>query len=402
MEIPETAVAESAPPAPAMERVTDEVDSAASIISDLRDHFEAEAPAETPAEAPQPEPAAPPVAEPPAETPAEAPPPVEEPETLPPPESTLAPFFTLATLPAAEALPQAVDTVRALHAYDPDALKLLVNAVFQSAPKTFETWVLDDLGLTPEQIPAFKQWVENGSPAALPLGAFPEPEKDGEYAGWVTLPNGVQIDTTTPEGRERYETQKALHELKAEKEQSLAAQQKAAAEQNAQAEAARAAQEIQVQEGRVADYVNSQYSVRDALINEAVGSLAEGDKFFGDMFRAMVVQHIDSHPEIQQIGQEANRHVLAGTGRVPEFARRHEAVIRREVNTLRQDFSRAMLRVNRAEIAATATAPRVPPGTQRVEVGTPPPANGERQPQSIDELLAEARQWDAARFGTRR
>ena len=184
-------------PAPPMERITDTPsgpDSASNIMSDLRQSFEAPepAPVATPAIDPPQAPTAP-LTEPVKEVaPVEAAPQVVAPEvtpetiTEPPaPESHLAPLFSLATLPAEEALPKAIDIIRGLAertdpttgqrvpGYDPIVHKLLVNATFQSAPNTFRNWVLGDMGIEPAKVDQFIGWLKNGGPEAPKLDAFP-------------------------------------------------------------------------------------------------------------------------------------------------------------------------------------------------------------------------------------
>ena len=129
------------------------------------------------------------------------------------------------------------------------------------------------------------------------------------------------------------------------------------------------------------------------MIEETVAPLAAEDKLFGDMFRAYVKDHVDNHPDMMAIGTEATPHVLAGDGRVPEFAARQEAVIRKEVNTLKDSFNRAILRLNRAEIAATATAPKLPEGTRTVTAEARP-LPGETEPRTFADIQRLAREED--------
>lgn len=378
-------------------------------MSDLREHFDtppaqaAPTVEQTVAE-PAPVAAQPPPAE---VAPAPAPDavaaePVVEEAALLAPESRLAPLFSLATLPEAEALPQAVELVNGLESYDPIAHRLLVNSVYQASPNTFRAWVLGDMNIDSSKVDQFMGWLKNGGPQAPALGAFPEIPTEGPDKGWVTLPNGAEVDTNTTEGLERYETQRALHEMRAEKEQTAAAKaadDKRIAEETADAEAQR---QYETQMGRATAYATERYAVRDQMIEDAVKPLALEDKFFGDMFRAYAKDHLDNHPELLASSKEASPHVLNGDGRVPEFAAHQEAIIRREMNGLKQNFSLAMLRLNRAERAATATAPQLAPGTRTVE-SVQAPAPDENVPQTLEQIRREARQIDQqqARGSTR-
>jgi len=77
-----------------------------------------------------------------------------------------------------------------------------------------------------------------------------------------------------------------------------------------------------------------------------------------------------------------------------DFAAREDKYLREQIQKYKVDFVNQIARRNRAEIAATATAPVIPEGIPQVVVATPPLDND--QPEGFQDILERARQQDRA------
>jgi hypothetical protein len=395
-------------------------DSFASIINDVREAFAAppvvaqEPAAPAVEQAPSAEPA-------PDQATAAAAPPIEpqpqeqspQEEQLPAaPESRIAPLFQLGSLPSEEALPQAVELVRDMATYDPVHYNLLANAVLQASRAGIQNLVLQDLGVPRDKIAEFTTWVKSGAqalPAPAELPAFEQTvqQLDSTDGGkWVRLASGVEVDLNTPDGLERYENAKFRYEFEAEKKN--AAIQATAAEQQKQAEAAETAA-LQAQQeivSRAEFYESAQFAYADSLIKPILDALAPEDKFWGELLEARVDKMLRTHPDLKKVGQEAVQHVREGygfkkdangqwqmSGRIADLAVSQSRTIRTQINALKDQFNKELLRRNRAEIAATVTDPVLPPGTRTVQSNAPAqPGLGDLN--SLEDIRRVAQEMD--------
>lgn len=420
---------EEASAAPQLERVTDEAPATlSSLLGEVRDQFEGGGVqgAET---APPPPPAAlsseqsgeevkptttpETVAETASESPPETPPPAPEPPpSIPTPESRLAPLFELTSLPPAEAMPKAVGMMEELYQYDQVAYGILANAVLRASPQSATRLVLEAQGIPAEKVTQFTDWLAKGGDALPEPAEYPAFDSliqkleslEGEER--VRLPNGAELDLTDPRDKAYFELEKRLYD--GDVKEKVQARQEAVSKQQQEAEQRQQeAQEAQASLVARADhYTNGRYAIADEMVDRAIAALSPEDKFRGEMLKAYARTFIDSHAEITKLGKQAIPYVQQGhgfekgadgqwrmNGRVKDFADAQDRIIRRELNTLIDRFNKDLLRVNRAELAATATEPKIPEGVKGVEVNSPP-VQGLDGLTNFNDILAAAREID--------
>lgn len=123
----------------------------------------------------------------------------------------LAPIFKQHDSPAAHV--QAVEAAfNGLAAYDPQIRTVMTNAVYNQNRDAYAEWLLTDLGLQRDDIPAFLEWQKNSG--QMPTGqvasgapAFPTPDENG----FVQIGNTV-FDTSDPLQKEVYDLKKQAFE----------------------------------------------------------------------------------------------------------------------------------------------------------------------------------------------
>lgn len=408
-----------------LERVTD--DSVSSIVSDMHEQWQGQ---QTP-EAAATQIESPPAVEEPAKTEqaqeaeqgqeatatenktAEiAPAPPDDSSSAPTPESRLAPIFELASLPMSQAVPQAVGVMKDFYSYDPIAYSVFANAVLQASPQSAAKLVLEANGIPKEKVEEFSSWLSRGGDALPDPIEYPAFEKtvvaleSEEGSQLVRLANGVELDLADPRDKAYFEQEKRLYDWDVKdkvKAREEAVERQKLTDQQKQDEAA---EQRQVLMERADFYTQGRYGVVDEVIEKAVTPLATTDKLRADMFKVYARHYIDNHPEIQKLGQQATPYVQQGHGfekgldgqwkmggRAAELATAQDRIIKRELNTLIDQFNKDILRTNRAEIAATATQPQIPPNARTVEA-TAPDAPGLNGLNSISDILAAAREAD--------
>jgi hypothetical protein len=421
-------------PSQTFERVTD--DSVGGILADVQASFGATnqagaqptveptpAPEQQPTPTQQPtDPAVPPTApleEPPATEPepvaaaAEAKP---EPDTalIPSPESRLAPLFELTSLPQAEALPRAIDVITDLHRHDPIAYALFANAVIQASPKVATALALEKSGIAPEKITQFNDWIAKGGDALPEPVAYPafdtlvQPLESPEDTQWVRLSNGLELNLLDQRDKAHFELEKRLYD--ADVRDKVAARESAIATQKADDERKQNEAMIAHEDflDRVDFYTAGRYGIIKSTLDPIISKLAPEDKFKGEMLLAYANSHIDNHDEVKRLSQQASPYVKEGhgfkkgqdgkwkmSGRAAEFATQQDRIIKRELNTLVDQFNKDLLRVNRAELAATATEPKIGEAVAALTSNAPQPPSFEPQPnETVQDILAEAREYE--------
>jgi|GEM_PF-4512513 len=372
-----------------------------------------------------PTPVAEPVAAPPPPVAPIEPAPVAEPEpVIPAPESRLAPIFELGNTD--DAVRSAAEIINKLRYDDPIAAENLLNGVFFANEKTIQAWTLQRLGITPEKVGEFKEWVESGQalPVANALPPFPVPDADG-----MVVVDGCELNVKMgPDGRALYPTDKLAYENARKayefdvKEQTRANQERTAQE-NAKAEQQRQVEVFHDEcfDGTSKVFLDERMGVVKSLLEPAIANLAPEDKIFGEMFEAFVEMKVVGSEEMFKVGQQAKEHLVAVVadtiarcqragytpaqikeqcnarlreGRMVDFAAREDKYLREQIQKYKVDFVNQIARRNRAEIAATATAPVIPEGIPQVVVATPPLDND--QPEGFQDILERARQQDRA------
>lgn len=385
-----------ATPSDQLERVTDDPAAIPAPPVDPRQAVR-DALMATPAPAPetlaleQPSIVEPPVAETVPETPAVI---VPEPEPeAPRPESHFAPFFEIAVLPDAEAIPRAVQQVQDIRAYDEDAANIAATGFYNVYEQSFFQMSMRQRGIPVDKINEFAAWVKAGAnplpaPAAPP--SFPSWETR-DTDGYVTLPSGVRLDPDHEASREIYEMAKYRHEKQAEElvNQSLAAK-KAEEDARKAQEEARIAGERAVFD-RASTFHNERVDYIESILDNASLAFGANETREELKFVSGVMTAIDLDPELDRLAKEAAPHIAKGNGRVAEYKAAIDRRIRVVVNAEIEAESRERLGRNRPAIP---TAPVAVPGTQRVDVVTPPAPNT-TPPKNRDEVFQRGR--DAVR-----
>lgn len=374
-------------------------------------------------------PAPAPVAEPPATLPpsAAATAPEEEVAPVPAPESALAPIFQQGRTD--EALTTSIETFEGLRYSDPIAFDNLVHGAFFADEDRITGFVLQRLGVPTDKIEEVVQWAQSGqvlpSTTAAALPPFPVPDASNH----VVIDGNeldLSVDPTTgranyPGDRLAYDNAKKLYDIEV-KEQARTAKEAA---DNQTAATQRQAQVRQFHDDCFREtsdaYLSERTSLIDSLVAPALTSLAAEDTVFGDMFKAYVEKNIEGSDEMMKIGLQAKEHMVAivadtiarcqranytpaqikqaciariKEGRMVNFASEQDRILRKQIATLRDKFVTAIARRNRAEIAATATVPVLPPDARTVESTAPPLTNNLAQANTLDDILAGAREHD--------
>lgn len=394
---------------PVIERVID--DSASSIISDYAaDQFSARQE--------QPAPETPPVAEPPPVEPVQpAEPslvsPAPDPEPIATaPESFLAPIFDLVSVEPEQSLPQAVGLMRDFYNRDPLTYKLFASAVLQASPKSAAEFVLKANGIPQEKVGEFHQWLARGGdklpelvehPAfdqtVVKLRASDDIDQDAENQ-WVRLANGVELNLANPRDKSHFELEKRLYDADVKDKVGVRTEAERAQQEEAQRKENEALQAQQDYTSRVDFYVSDRQGIVDSLLADTINNLSPDDKIRGVMLQSLVTslvkstdlalsdiyRQIDPHTaeafdSITAIGKNMAAYVRDGagferaadgklqmTGRAKELADQQARAIRVAVNGIKDKFNKDILRLNRAELAATATAPQIPQDARTVEV----------------------------------
>jgi len=341
---------------------------------------------------------------------------------IPAPESRLAPIFTLGE---ADDVTVARDAVAKLRTEDPIAHDNLMNGVYFANEPFIQQYALERLGIPAAKVQEFKDWVAAGTalPTVSTLPPFPEPNANG-----VVVIDGNELDLTVDPATGRanypgdmlaYSNAKELYAMRTEREAAKAAEAATAQQQ----QAARDKQTREYHDTCFRDganvYLDARMEVVKSLVAPAIANLAPEDKVLGDMFEAYIEQKIFSRPDIEKIALDAKEHLVAVTadviaqgqragwsptqikdtiaartreGRMINYAADQDRILRREIGVLKDAFLTNILRRNRAELAATATAPVVPATVQPITVATPPLDNS--QPTDYRDILRQAQEVD--------
>jgi hypothetical protein len=429
----------------AMERVTD--DNIGLIISDARtqDVAAAAPQAVQPVEAQQPaetQPASPteqrPTAEQPqAEQPA-SPPDATQEAVSTAPESVFAPIFDLVTLPPEQAVPQAVDVMRNLHATDPLTYRLLASAVLQASPKTAAEFALKANGIPSEKVLEFSAWLANGGdklPEPVEFPAFDQTivkldaakgYMEDEQNQWVRLASGLELNLADPRDKSHLELEKRLYDADVKDKQdarTTAERTRQEEDQRKQAEAQQAQQDFAA---RVDFYMEDRRSLVNSMLSETINALAPEDKMRGLMLQATVTNLLESQDagllalfkqtdpqtaaaleSISALGNKVAAYVREGAGfekspdgkwqmvgRAKELAEQQARVIRTAVNAIRDTFNKDILRTNRAELAATSTEPKIPQGVESLTSNAPNQPPDFSNLNTLDDLIRAGREHD--------
>lgn len=427
-------------------------DSLSDILAGVRQgdaEFQRAAPAPAPVVEPTPAVApavTPPVEEPPVPAPAptpapDAPPPdiaaapAAEPEpesTIPAPESALAPIFQLGHTD--DAVATSIETFEGLRYTDPIAFDNLIHGAFFADEERITGFVLQRQGIPADKIQEFTDYLKSGQ--ALPAASAPPPFPVPNAEGLVTIDGNeldLSVDPTTgrakfPADRMAYDNAKKLYDIEL-RDQARTAEERTASEQARQA-AAKQVREFHDDCFKEASntYLTERTSLIDTLIAPALADLAPEDALFGEMFKSHVELAIKNSPEMSRLALSASEHMVAivadtiqrsqranlspaqtkaacvarlKEGRMVNFAAEQDSLLRRQITQLKNDFINATLRRNRAEIAATSTRPVVPENARQVESIAPPLINND-QPQTLQDILAGVRQYDAEEYARQR
>lgn len=374
-----------------------------------------------------PAPAPAPITEPPAVTPTPAPvePPPEE-AAVPLPESALAPVFQLGRTD--EALTTSVETFENLRYSDPIAFDNLVHGAFFADEDRITGFVLNRLGIPSDKIEDVITWAQSGqalpSVAVPTLPPFPVPD-----ANQRVVIDGNELDLSVdpitgranyPGDRLAYDNAKKLYDIDVREQARMAREQADAQAVTTQREAQVRAFHDDCFTDTSNAYLSERTSLIDSLIQPALANLSPEDTIFKDMFKAYVEREIEGSDEMLKIGSQAREHMVAivadtiarcqranytpaqikqaciariKEGRMVNFAADQDRILRQRIATLKDKFITSMTRRNRAEIAATATAPILPPEARTVESIAPPLVNNS-QATTLEGILAEAREHD--------
>lgn len=331
-------------------------------------------------------------------------------DTVAAPESVFAPIFDLVTLPTEQAVPQAVDMMRQFYQADPLTYKLLASAVLQASPKAATEFVLRANGIPQEKVGEFQSWLARGGdklPEPVEYPAFGQTVQklrasdtvieDAENQ-WVRLPNGLELNLANPRDKSHFELEKRLYDGDVKDKQALRAdadRQRQEADSRKQAEAEAAQQDLT---SRVDFYYEDRRGIVAPLLADTINNLAPEDKMRGMMLQSLVTNLLErtdpalltmlkqTDPEtaavidsITAIGNKLTPYVREGAGfektpdgkwqmvgRAKELADQQARLIRTAVNGIKDRSNKDILRTNRAELAATATAPVIPQGVKEV------------------------------------
>lgn len=424
-----------APPAPMAAPMSEPAMDVSGIIANIRAEAQNQPPpvtpvAAAPATAPAPAPVVEPVATPqPVAAPVAAPEPVPtvEPEpVIAAPESRLAPIFELGDTD--DAARSAADIVRKLRYDDPVAAENLLNGVFYAEEKTIQAWTLQRLGIAPEKVAEFKEWVESGQalPTVNALPPFPVPDANG-----VVNIDGAMLDLSVdpatglpryPSDKLAYENAKKLYAFDQKEELRVNQERQTKETERKDAEKREMAFHDECFDGTAKTFLDERMGVVKSLLEPAIANLAPEDKLFGEMFEAFVELKVMGSEEMFKVGKQAQQHLVAvigdtvarcqragynpaqikeacnarlKEGRMVDFAASEDKFLRLQINKYKTEFVNLIARRNRAEIAATATAPVIPEGVQPIAVSTPPLDNGQPA-QNLEDILAQARAQDRA------
>lgn len=414
-------------PPPPLERVTD--DSASSIISDYAsEQIAARQEQSAPVIEPPPtdqtaQQAAQTDVQPTQEVQPPAQPEVAQEAAIAAPESFLAPIFDLVTANPSEAIPQAVDLMRDFYQRDPLTYKLFANAVLQASPKSAVEFVLRTNGIPQEKVGEFQAWIARGGdklpePVEYPvfdatvtkLGAVQGVAED-EANQWVRLASGLELNLADQRDKPHFELERRLYDSDVKDKQQQRAdteRQQQEDEQRKQDEAVQAQQNLT---SRVDFYVSDRQEIVDSVLADTINNLGPDDKIRGAMLQSLVTNLVkftdpalsDMYKQIDPptavvldsittIGDKVAAYVREGagfekgpdgklqmTGRVKELADQQARAIRVAVTAIKDKFNKDIVRLNQAELAATATAPQIPPDARTVAVQ---PAREEVSPEN--------------------
>jgi hypothetical protein len=225
---------------------------------------------------------------------------------------------------------------------------------------------------------------------------------------YVRLPNGLELNLLDQRDKAHFELEKRLYDAdvrdKVAARESAVAQQKAEDERK-EIEAYQAQQDLM---DRADFYTEGRYDLIKSTLAPTISQLAPEDKLRGEMLEVYARHYIDTHKDVLAVGKQALPYVREGhgfekgqdgkwkmSGRAAEFATQQDRIIKRELNTLIDQFNKDLLRVNRAELAATATEPKVAEAVAALTSNPPQPPSFEARPdETVQDILAEAREYE--------
>lgn len=367
-----------------------------------------------------------------------------QPESLAAPESVFAPIFDLVTLPPDQAIPQAVDMMRNFYATDPLTYKLFASAVLQASPKSAAEFVLKANGIPQEKVGEFQQWLARGGdklpePVEYPafeqtvvrLRASQEIDQDAENQ-WVRLANGLELNLADLRDKAHFDLEKRLYDGDVKDKVGARAEAERTQQEETQRKENEALQAQQDYTSRVDFYVEDRRGMISSMLADTINNLAPEDKMRGAMLQSLVTNLVErtdpallamfkqidpatatAIDSITTIGSKVAAYVKDGagfergadgklqmTGRAKELADQQARAIRVAVNGIKDKFNNDILRLNRAERAATSTEPKIPQDAQPVISNAPQPPDFSKL-ETLDDLLAAGREYDRQAAGRR-
>jgi len=359
----------------------------------------AEAPAEpvqdpaTPAEGqPAADPAAPPTVDPnapPAQEAAPASPPAEQTAVDPIVEqqTLVAPLFQPFDTPEA-GVDNASKVINDLVAFDQGAARSLLNAAYNINKPNYQEWLLADLGIDPALRPALaekaaviNEWLAKGGD--LPDAGVPQFPAPDQF-GMVTLPDGMELDTTKPAEKLAYDSQKALFD---QEQASIKAQ----ADAEAQASRDQQAALEQQAETREKDFG----SARTKTFNDGLASLnldyGAGNERGAQMVKASAMAAVINDPQLRQLDLEGARVAREGGSKSALIAQQMDARINEIIKDWVEYGNSIFKNVARVELGARETSPKVPEGVKTITAGgaKPTPPSEVRSPSQVADSFAD-------------
>jgi hypothetical protein len=282
---------------------------------------------------------------------------------------------------APDAIERTQTALREMHGYDPQVYANIQDAIYANNPQAFHGLAFKSLGVTPEKVTEFVNWVKSGAGELPDYSPPPFPVPDPE-TGYVKLPNGRDLYVTDPDDQERYDNAKFQHEYTVEKQRTTHETQQreraAAAEKTRNEEADRAKLEGE----RVVAYTNKHLEVAGALLDQLKFEV-ENEEQEHDLIYT-IRGHLTNNEELRKMNEAAMPYVKAGAGRANEYQAESKKLVEKIVRSVVDRWNKSALKTNQLERAAAGTDAVLPAGTKTINAETPPPPNSE-PPKTVEE-----------------